>query len=108
VAVCGELLPPGPVAVAVYVVVCVGVSCALPETCDPLTTSRVAEPSDAVIVTDVALDVCQFNVTLCPLLIVLVFVEKVIVGATFVFELPQDVHPQIAVITTAQKIQRAV
>jgi hypothetical protein len=94
------------VATAVYVVVVVGVSCAVPDVCDPLTTLRLEEPSDAVIVTDVALNACQFSVTLCPLLIEPVLAEKVMVGATFFELLAHDEEPQITAIRAPQKIQR--
>lgn len=93
-------------ATAVYVVVFVGVSCAVPDVCEPLTTLRLEEPSDAVIVTDVALNACQFSVTLCPLLIEPVLAEKVIVGAAFFALLAHDEKPQIAAIRAPQEIQR--
>ena len=65
----------------------------MPDVCDPLTTLRLEEPSDAVIVTDVALNACQFSVTLCPLLIEPVLAEKVMVGATFFELLAHDRAP---------------
>jgi hypothetical protein len=87
-------------------VVCVGVSCALPDVGEPLTTVRVVEPSDAVMVTDVAFKACQLSVTLCPLLIAPVLAEKVMVGAAFWELLPHDEEPQMAASRAPQKIQR--
>lgn len=86
--------------------VCVGESCALPDVCEPLTTVRLEEPPDAVMITDVALKACQFSVTLWPLLIVVVLAEKVMVGAAFFEVLAQEEQPQIAAIRTPQEIQR--
>jgi hypothetical protein len=91
-----------------YVVVCVGESCALPDVCEPLTTVRLEEPADAVMVTEVALKACQFSVTLWPLLIVVVLAEKVMVGAAFFEELAHEEQPQIAAIRTPQQIQRTI
>src|SRR6266567_3324495 len=68
VTVCGAVVPFAPVAVAVYVVVCVGESATLPAACELVVTVRVEAPAVAVIVTDVAFVACQFNVTLCPAL----------------------------------------
>jgi hypothetical protein len=87
-------------------VVCVGESCALPDVCELLTTVRLEEPPDAVMITDVALKACQFSVTLWPLLIVVVLAEKVMVGAAFFEVLAQEEQPQIAAIRTPQEIQR--
>lgn len=83
-----------------------GESCALPDICEPLTTVRLEEPADAVIITDVALKACQFSVTLWPLLIVVVLAEKVMVGAIFFMVLAQEEKPQIAAITAPHEIQR--
>lgn len=57
-------------------------------------------------VTDVALKDCQFRVTLWPLLIAVVLVEKVMVGATFGLELPHDTEPHNAAISAPQEIHR--
>jgi hypothetical protein len=78
----------------------------VPDVCEPLTTARVVEPSDAVMLTDVALRACQFSVTLCPVLIEPVLAEKVMVGATFFELLAHDEEPQIAASRAPQKIQR--
>ena len=78
----------------------------MPDICEPLTTVRLEEPAVAVMVTDVALKACQFSVTLCPLLIVVVLAEKVMVGAIFFMVLAQEEKPQIAAITAPQEIQR--
>jgi hypothetical protein len=59
-------------------------------------------------VTEVALNACQFRVTLCPLLIEVVLAEKVMVGAAFFEELAQEEQPQIAAIRAPQEIQRAI
>ena len=59
-------------------------------------------------VTEVALNACQFSVTLWPLLIVVVLAEKVIVGATFFEELAQEEQPQIAAIRAAQVTRRTI
>jgi hypothetical protein len=48
----------------------VGESVTLPVPCELVVTVRVAEPAVAVIVIEVALADCQFNVTVCPALIV--------------------------------------
>jgi hypothetical protein len=78
----------------------------LPDVCMPLTTARVEEPADAVMVTEVALEDCQLRVTLWPLLIDKVLAEKVMVGATFLELLAQDDEPQMATITATKDIQR--
>jgi hypothetical protein len=78
----------------------------LPDVCEPLTTVRLEEPPDAVMITDVALKACQFSVTLWPLLIVVVLAEKVMVGAVFFELLAQEEKPQIAAIRAPQEIQR--
>jgi hypothetical protein len=52
----------------------------LPEACVLVVTVCEAPPALAVIVTDAALVVCQLSVTLCPLLIEVLFAEKVSVG----------------------------
>lgn len=62
VAVCGALLPPAPVAVAVYVVVCVGESLTVPDAWLLVVTVRVELPAVAVIVIDVAFVVVQVSV----------------------------------------------
>ncbi len=65
-------LPPGPVAVNVYVVVVDGETETLPDVgCDPMPLS---------IVTDVALLVLQLNVELCPGVMLVGFAVKLIVG----------------------------
>jgi hypothetical protein len=79
-AVCGELLPPVPVATAEYVVVWVGESFTFPEACELVVTVREVESEVAVMVTDVAFVVCQVNVTLCPAVIAFVLAEKINVG----------------------------
>lgn len=89
-----------------YVVVVVGVSCAVPDICEPLTTLRVEEPADAVMVTEFALEACQLSVTLWPLLIETVLAEKVMVGAAFFELLAQDDEPQMATIRATNEIQR--
>jgi hypothetical protein len=65
-AVAGVLEPPGPVAVAVYVVVSVGESLTVPDPCELVVTVRVAVPLVAVIVTESAFEDCQLRVTLWP------------------------------------------
>ena len=60
------LEPPGPVAVAVYVVVSVGESVTLPDTCELVVTVRVLVPAVAVTVTELAFDDCHFKVTVWP------------------------------------------
>jgi hypothetical protein len=84
----------------------VGESCALPDICEPVTILRVDDPAEAVMVTDVALNACQFSVTLWPLLIAVVLVEKVIVGAILAPESPQAVKPHNAAIKAPQEIHR--
>ena len=91
-------MPPGPDAIAVYVVVAVGESCTVPESCVPLTSVRVDEPAVAVMVTAVALVDCQFRVTLCPVLSEFVLAERVIAGVALDLESPQEKEPQIATI----------
>ena len=83
-----------------------GESCALPAIGEPVTILRVDEPSEAVMVTDVALKDCQFSVTLWPLLIAVLLVEKVIVGATLRFTPPHDAEHHNAAITAPQEIHR--
>jgi hypothetical protein len=68
----------------------------------------VEEPADALMVTEVALNACQFNVTLWPLLIAVVLAEKVMVGTAFFEELAQEEQPQIAAISAPQEIQRTI
>ena len=80
----------------------------LPEVGEPETTFRVLEPAAAVMVTEVALNDCQFSVTLWPLLIVVALAEKVMVGAAFLGELAQEEQPQIAAISAPQEIQRTI
>jgi hypothetical protein len=59
-------------------------------------------------VNEVALNTCQFRVTLCPLLIEVVLTEKVMVGAAFFEELAQEEQPQIAAIRAPQEIHRTI
>jgi hypothetical protein len=59
-------------------------------------------------VTEVALNACQFRVTLCPLLIAAVLAEKVMVGAAFFEEFAQEEKAQIAAIRAPQEIQRTI
>jgi hypothetical protein len=84
----------------------VGESCTLPESCEPLTSVRLDEPAIAVIVTDVALDACQFSVTLWPGLSEFVLAERVMAGATFGSEFPHDAETNIAPIRIPQEIER--
>jgi hypothetical protein len=80
-AVCGELLPPGPVATAVYVVVCVGESFQVPAACELVVkVCAPPEPVEAVMVMVVALVAFQLSVTLCGGVIVLLLAEKIKVG----------------------------
>lgn len=74
-------MPPAPVATAVYAVVCVGESVMVPEAFELVVRVRIEPPAPPVIVTDVALDVCQFNVTLWPSVIDLALADSVTVGA---------------------------
>jgi hypothetical protein len=67
---------------------------------------RLEEPAAALMVTDVALVVCQLSVTLCPLLMEFVLAEKITVGATAAFVLPHDAEPYIAANKAPQEIQR--
>ena len=65
-------VPPGPVAVRVYVVVAEGETETLPDVgCDPMPLSMV---------TDVALVVLHVNVELCPAVMLAGFAVKLIVG----------------------------
>jgi hypothetical protein len=52
----------------------------LPDICELVVMVREPEPVEAVIVTDVALVDCQFNVTLCPAVIVVGFAENTRLG----------------------------
>jgi hypothetical protein len=52
----------------------------LPDACELVVTVRVEPPAAAVIVTDDAFVVCHDSVTLCPLLIEVLFEENVKVG----------------------------
>ena len=63
-AVAAALNPPGPLAVAVYVVLAVGESLMLPDASELVVTVRVLLPADAVIVTELAFDDCHLRVTL--------------------------------------------
>ena len=81
-----------------YVVVWVGESLTLPESCVPLTRVRVDEPAVAVMVTAVALAACQFSVTLWPLVTALALAERLMLGATFDFEFPHDAELHITAI----------
>jgi hypothetical protein len=69
-------LPPGPVAVNTYVVVCSGVTPGIL----PL-NANVDEPTAGAIATDVAFAVCHINVTDCPATTLLALAENVTVGA---------------------------
>lgn len=80
VAVCGELLPPAPVATAEYMVVCVGESVTVPDAWALVVTVRVEDPAAAVIVTDVAFVLCQLSVTLCPVSIDAGLTTRLMVG----------------------------
>jgi hypothetical protein len=80
IAVCGVLFPPDPDAIAVYVVVSVGESDTLPLTEELVVTGRVVDPATAVMVTEDAFDVCQLNITLCPVVIVPTLAEKTRLG----------------------------
>ena len=53
----------------------------MPDAFELVSSVRVEEPAVALIVTEVALVVCQFSVTLCPSLMVLAVTEKTRVGA---------------------------
>jgi len=64
-AVAGALVPPGPVATALYVVFWLGVSVTEPEACALVVTVR---PPSVVIVTEVAFEACQEIVTGCPVM----------------------------------------
>ena len=61
-----------------------------------------------MMVTEVALNACQFSVTLWPLLIAVVLAEKLIVAATFFEEVAQEEQPQIAAITAPQVTHRTI
>ena len=63
-----------------YVVVCVGLSAAVPAAKVLLITVREVEPEEAVMVMLVEFVAFQLSVTLCPEGIVLVFAEKIRVG----------------------------
>ncbi len=105
VTVCGELLPPAPVATAVYAVVCVGESLMLPDAFELVVRVRIEDPAAAVIVTEVALDDCQFRVTGCPDVIDFALAVSVMVGTEFWPELEtplQELRPQRAANMVAQ------
>ena len=68
-------LPPGPVAVNTYVVVCCGVTTALP------LNNSADEPTAGAIATDVAFAVCHVSVTDCPATMLFALEENVAVGA---------------------------
>jgi hypothetical protein len=68
-------LPPGPVAVNTYVVVCCGVTTALP------LNASADEPTAGAIATEVAFAVCHISVTDCPATTLLALEENVTVGA---------------------------
>ena len=67
---------------------------------------RVEEPAVAVMVTEVALNDCQFSVTLCPLLIEFVLAEKISVGPPLDFKPAQPTVAQTAAIKIPQEMQR--
>ena len=62
-----------------YVVVCVGLSARVPAATGPLITVRAAEPVEAVMVTVVEFVALRLSVTLCPFVIVFLFLfaEKI-------------------------------
>jgi len=63
----------------------------VPEACELVVTFRVVDAAVAVIVIEVAFDVCHVNVTLCPEAIEFVLAEKTRVGAfTFGLEEPPE------------------
>lgn len=72
-------------------VVVVGESVTLPEGCELVVTVRVDEPAVAVIVTEVALAVCQFSVTVWPASIAPELAENTRLGAS---ALLSPVHPE--------------
>ena len=67
---------------------------------------RVDAPAAAVMVTDVAFVVCQFNVTLCPELIELELAEKVRAGLVALLRPLQHHNESKAAEVTAGAIQR--
>jgi len=69
-------------------VVCVGVSVTLPSACELASTFLIDVP--AVIVTDVALVLCQLSVTVCPEMIEVGLADRVTVGAG----VPEPLSPQ--------------
>jgi hypothetical protein len=74
----------------------VGESFTLPEACELVTTVRVAETVEAVIVTDVVPEACQVRTTLCPAAIVFVFAEKTMLGIPGGVGEPVPAHAQRA------------
>lgn len=58
-----------------------GASVTLPDACELVVKVRVAPPAVAVIVTEVAFALCQFNVTVCPALIAPELAENTRSGA---------------------------
>jgi hypothetical protein len=75
----------------------VGESFTLPEACELVATVREPEPTEAVIVTEVAFVSCQANATLCPAVIVFVFAENTMPGmAGIVFCEETPLQPQSA------------
>jgi hypothetical protein len=106
-AVAGVLDPPGPVAVAVYVVVSVGESVMLPDACELVVTVRVLPPAVAVMFTELAFDDCQVSVTFWPDVMELELAERDTVGVDCPFDVPEhEEKPQVATSTTPQEIQR--
>lgn len=89
--------------------VCVGESLTVPDASELVVTFRVVDPAVAVIVIDVAPDVCHVNVTLCPEAIELALAEKTRVGALafWVVEPPEQAHKlHNATGTNTKPIQR--
>ncbi len=71
----------------------------MPEACELVDMVRVEDPATAVMVTELALVDCQVSVTLCPLLIAVVFVVRETVGADVddpLELLPQEQHSKRA------------
>ena len=82
----------------------------LPVGCVAPLSVRVDDPAVAVMVTDVAFTLCQFNVTLWPALMALALAENISVGAPdFPAETPVQAHNAAIKISAAeQPIQRKV
>ena len=79
-AVFGALVPPDPVATAVYVVFAVGESTMLPEAELLVVTVRVEVPLAAVIVIELDAVAVQVNVTDCPAVTVVGVADKTMLG----------------------------